>query len=106
MNQSGNDIREAIWFAVVACIAMLVLVILYQSGPIIGLHAGTDDATTPGVYWFLIAVCLSLCAIVPYLLKNSKPADFKIIAILLTAAAPAAIIAFVLFSLWRATGRD
>lgn len=102
--QSGNDIKEAIWFAVVACIAMLVLIILYQAGPIIGLHAGTDEATTPAVFWILIVVCLSLCAFVPFLLKNSKPMDFKIIAILLTAVVPAVIIAFLLFSLWRAAG--
>jgi amino acid transporter len=96
-----NDKKEAAWFAVVACIAMLVLVILYLSGPIIGAHIGMEETSTPGIYWVLVVVCLGLCALVPYLLKDSRPMDFKIIGILLTAVAPAAIIGFILFSLWR-----
>ena len=65
-----NDKSEAIRFVVVAGIAMLV------------------------------SVCLGLCALVPYLLKDAKPMDLKIIAILLTGIAPGALIGFVLFSLW------
>lgn len=97
-----NDKKEAVWFATVAAIAWLVLVILYQSSQIIGAYAGTGDASIPGTYWLSVAVCLALCALVPYLLKDSKPADFKIIAIVLTSAAPAIVIAFALFSVWRA----
>ncbi len=98
-----NDKKEAIWFAVVAGIALLVLVILHQSSGVIGAYTGTKEASTPGVYWVLVVTCLSLCALVPYLLKNSSPLDFKIIAVLLTGVAPAVLIGFVLFSLWRST---
>ena len=98
-----NDKKEAIWFAVVAGIALLVLAILHQSSGVIGAHTGTEEASTPGVYWILVVTCLSLCALVPYLLKDSRPLDFKIIAILLTGVAPAVLIGFVLFSLWRST---
>ena len=98
-----NDKKEAVWFAVVSVIALLVLVILQQSGEIIGARAAAEEVSIPGVYWALIVVCLSLCALVPYLLKESTPLDFKIIATLLTALAPAVLIGFVLFSLWRST---
>ena len=101
-----NEKKEAIWFAVVAAIAVLVLVILYQSSEIIEAHSGAEEAHTPGFYWLLVSVCLGLCALVPYLLNNSRPMDFKIIAILLTAVAPAVLIVFVLFSLWRAASPD
>jgi hypothetical protein len=96
-----NDKKEAVWFAVVSAIALLVLVILHQSGEIIGARAAVEEASIPIVYWVLVVVCLSLCALVPYLLKESKPLDFKIIATLLTALAPAVLVGFVLFSLWR-----
>ncbi len=99
-----NDKKEAIWFGVVAGIAMLVLVILHQSSGFIGAQAGTEEASIPGVYWVLVVTCLSLCALVSYLLKNSSPLDFKIIAVLLTGVAPAVLIGFVLFSVWRSTG--
>lgn len=99
-----NDKKEAIWFGVVAGIALLVLVILYESSGIIGAQAGTEEASTPGVYWVLVMICLSLCALVPYLLNDSRPLDFKIIAILLTGVAPAVLVGFVLFSVWRSTG--
>lgn len=96
-----NEKKEAVWFAAVAAIAWLVLVILYQSSVIIGAYAGTENASIPGIYWLSVAVCLALCALVPYLLKDSRPIDFKIIAILLTSVAPAIVIVFVLFSLWQ-----
>jgi hypothetical protein len=99
-----NDKKEAIWFGVVAVIALLVLIILHQSSGVIGAHTGTEEASTPGVFWVLVVTCLSLCALVPYLLKNSSPLDFKIIAILLTGVVPAILIGFVLFSVWRSTG--
>jgi len=99
-----NDKKEAIWFGVVAGIGLLVLIILYQSSGIIGLHAGTGQASNPGIFWVVVVLCLSLCALVPYLLKESTPRDFKIIAILLTSVAPAVLIGFVLFSLWNAPG--
>ena len=100
-----NDKKEAVWFAVVSIIALLVLVILHLSGEIIGARAGAgaEEVSIPSVYWVFVVVCLSLCALVPYLLKESTPLDFKIIATLLTALAPAVLIGFVLFSLWRST---
>lgn len=101
-----NEKKEAIWFAVVAAIGVLVLVILYQSSGIIEAYSGAEGAHTPAFYWVLVSLCLGLCALVPYLLSNSKPMDFKIIAILLTAVAPAVVIGFVLFSLWRAASPD
>ena len=96
-----NDKKEAAWFAVISVIAMLVLIILYQSGGTIEAHMGTEETSIPVVYWVLVVVCLGLCALVPFLLKDSTPMDFKIIAILLTAVAPAVLIGFILFSLWR-----
>ena len=96
-----NEKNEAVWFAVVAGIALLVLIILHQSGEIIGAYAAIEEASIPGVYWLFVAICLDLCALVPYLLKESRPMDFKIIAILLTAVAPTVLIGFILFSLWR-----
>ena len=85
----------------VAGIALLVLVILYQSGEIIAARAVTEGVSIPGVYWIAVVACLSLCGLVPYLLKDSDPMDFRIIAILLTAVAPAVLIGYLLFSLWR-----
>ena len=96
-----NDKKEAVWFAVVSVIALLILVILHQSGEIIGARAGLEEVSVPVVYWVVVVSCLGLCALVPYLLRESTPLDFKIIAILLTALAPAILVAFVLFSLWR-----
>ncbi len=101
-----NDKKEAAWFAVISVIAMLVLIILYQSGGIIEAHMGTEETSTPVVYWVLVVVCLCLCALVPFLLKDSTPMDFKIIAILLTAVAPAVLIGFILFSLWRSASPE
>jgi hypothetical protein len=96
-----NDKKEAAWFAVVSVIALLILVILHQSGEIIGARAGMEEVSVPVVYWVFVVACLGLCALVPYLLRESTPLDFKIIAILLTALAPVVLIGFVLFSLWR-----
>ena len=100
-NRSPNEKKEAIWFGVVAVIALLVLVILHQSGEIVADFMMLEEPSVPVIYWVLIVVCLSLCALVPYLLKDSKEMDFKIIAILLTSVAPIALICFILFSFWR-----
>lgn len=99
-----NDKKEAAWFAAVSIIGLLVLAILYQSSEIIAAHAGTADTGIPVIFWLSVVACLGLCALVPYLLKDSRPMDFKIIAILLTSVAPAVLIVFIVFSLWRAAG--
>lgn len=101
-----NDKKEAAWFAVVAGIALLVLVILYQSGEIIAARAVTEGVSIPGVFWISLVACVSLCGLVPYLLKESKPMDFRILAILLTAVAPMILIGYLLFSLWRSNEFD
>ena len=99
-----NDKKEAVWFAVISIIALLIVVILHLSSGIIEAHAATQEASTPVVFWVLVVACLGLCALVPYLLKDSSPVEFKIIAILLTAVGPAVVIGFVLFALWRSAG--
>ena len=96
-----NDRKEAVWFAVVSVISLLILVILHQTGEIVGARAGAEVASIPSVYWMLVVVCLSLCALVPYLLKDSKSMEFKVIATILTALAPTVVVGFALFSLWR-----
>jgi cytochrome bd-type quinol oxidase subunit 2 len=96
-----NDKKEAIWFAVVSIVALLVLIILHQTGEIVGARTGAEVANIPSVYWMLVVVCLSLCVLVPYLLKDSKSMEFKVIAIILTALAPTVVVGFALFSLWR-----
>jgi len=101
-----NDKKEAAWFAVVAGIALLVLVILYQSGEIIAARAMKEGVSIPGVFWISVVACLSLCGLVPYLLKDSQPMEFRIIAILLTAMAPVILIGYLLFSLWRSNEFD
>lgn len=101
-----NDKKEAAWFAAVSVIAVLVLIILYQSGEIIAARAVTEGVGIPGVFWISAVACLSLCGLVPYLLKDSEPMDFRIIAILLTAVAPAILIGYLLYSLWRSNEFD
>ena len=101
MQREVNDKKEAIWFAVVSIVALLVLVILHQTGEIVGARTGAEVANIPGVYWMLVVVCLSLCMLVPYLLKDSKSMEFKVIAILLTGLAPTVVVGFALFTLWR-----
>jgi Na+/alanine symporter len=104
MAVSINDKKEAVWFAAVAIIALLVLIILFQSNNIIEAYEKAGSASIPGTFWLIVGICSSLCALVPYLLKESKPIDFRIIGIVLTGVAPATLIVFVLFSLWRSVG--
>lgn len=96
-----NDKNEAVWFAVVSIVALLILVILHQTGGIVGARAGAEVVDIPSVYWMLVVVCLSLCMLIPYLLKDSESMGFKVIAIILTAIAPTVVVGFALFSLWR-----
>ena len=42
-----NDKKEAVWFAVVSVIVLLVLVIPHQSGEIIGIRAQAEEAIGP-----------------------------------------------------------
>lgn len=95
-----NDRKEALWFAVVSGIGMLFIIILIESSEAVAAYAETQAGSIPGSYWALVCIFLSLCALVPYLLYNSKPMDFRISAIVLTAIVPAATVVFITLKLW------
>jgi len=98
-----NAIREALWVVAMACIALLLIVELYLSSTTMAAHLETGNGIISNSFWVFVAASLSACALVPYLLRDSKPKDFKIIAIVLTAIAPAAAVIFIALNLWRVT---
>jgi hypothetical protein len=97
-----NDIKEALRFTVMAGIGLLFIIVLYQSGEVMATYTETGEGKVPVGYWPLVTVFLFLCALIPVLLRGSEPM-FKVIAISLTAIAPALAIAFVVANLWQFT---
>ena len=94
-----NDKYEAVWFAVLAGIGMLFLLLFHVTGRITAAHLATGESSIPVLYWLLVAVSLLLCALVPFLLRGSE-LFFRINAIVLTALLPAVAIVFVASNLW------
>jgi len=98
-----NDSKEALWVVAMAGIGLLFLVILYQMGQVMAAHAETGQARISETMWAGVAVALSLCAIIPYLLKDSKGLPFKVTAIVMTSITPAVTILFIVANLWHLT---
>jgi len=96
-----NDMKEALWVVAMAGIGMLFVIIFYQSGQVIAEYTEMGEASISGTFWVCVAVALSLCAMVPYLLKDSKGLPFKLIAILLTAITPAVTVVLVVANVWQ-----
>lgn len=97
-----TDIKEALWVTAMAGIGLLFLIVFYQSGQVMSTYAQTGQGEISLVYWLLVAAFLFLCTLVPVLLKDSEPL-FKVIAILLTAIAPAVTMVLVVANLWYLT---
>jgi len=51
-----------------AGIGLLVVIILHQSSTVMALYMETGQRSMPGSYWVVVAVSLSLCALIPNLL--------------------------------------
>jgi len=98
-----NDHKEALWVVAMAGIGLLFLVILYQMGQVMAAHAETGQARISGTMWASVGTALSLCALIPYLLKDSKGLPFKVIAIVMTSIAPAVTILFIVANLLQLT---
>jgi len=96
-----NDKKEAVWFAVLAGIGILFLLLFYVTGRITAAHLATGKSSIPVLYWLLVAIPLLLCALVPILLRGSE-LFFRINAIVLTAVLPAVAIVFLACNLWYA----
>lgn len=94
-----NDKKEALWFAVLAGIGMLFLLLFYVTDRITAAHLATGESSIPVLYWLLVAIPLLLCSLVPFLLRGSE-VFFRINAIVLTAILPAVAIVFLACNLW------
>jgi hypothetical protein len=97
-----TDIKEALWVTAMAVIGLLFLIVFRESGEVMATYAETGEVEISIVYWLLVAAFVFLCALIPVLLRDSEPL-FKVIAIALTAIAPAVTMAFVVANLWRLT---
>jgi hypothetical protein len=97
-------VREALWVACMAAIGLLVLLLLHLSGKImVQVEAAGQAPITPG-FWFVVALTLGLSALIPWLLRDSQPVGFRVLAVLFTALAPALLVLFLVVNLWVVTG--
>ncbi len=97
-------VREAMWVACMAAIGLLVLLLLHQSGEVMARFAATGRATIPVGPWVVATLSLTLCALIPWLLRDSQPRGFRVLAILFTALVPAALVVFLVANLWVVVG--
>ena len=93
------EIKEGLWIVAVACIGLLFLVLLHQSGGIMAEFSESGKKDIPILFWVLVTIFLTFCISVFVLLKNSKPIEFRITAFLLTGVAPIVAILFIVFNL-------
>ena len=98
-----NDNKEALWVVAMAGIGLLFLVILYQMGQVMAAYTETGQARISGAMWACVGVALFLCAMIPYLLKDSKGLPFKVTAIVMTSIAPTVTILFIVANLLQLT---
>lgn len=96
-------VREAMWIACMAAIGLLVLLLLHLSGEVMARFAATGAATIPARFWVAVVVSLALCALIPWLLRDSE-SGLRVLATLMTALAPAAVILFLVVNLWVVVG--
>ena len=96
--------KETVWYVILFLAPILSLRILYVSAKVAASYKATGTLAYPGGYWWIVAITLAMCALVPYLLKDSN-LRFRLGAIVLTSAAPAFLIIFALYRLWQIAGR-
>lgn len=82
------EIKEALWVVCMASIGLLFVVLLHQSGGIMGEYSRTGNTNIPLSFWALATIYLSLCVSVFILLRESEPIEFKITAFVLTGVVP------------------
>jgi len=97
-------VREAMWVSCMAAIGILVLLLLHLSGKVMARQAALGEATIPTGFWLVVVALLALCALVPWLLRDSQPPSFRVLATLLTALIPAAVTLFLVVNLWIVVG--
>lgn len=83
-----------------AGIGILFLIILYQSGQVMAAYDESGQGNISVLYWVLVFAILALCALIPILLRDSEPMEFKVLAILFTAIVPVVALAFVVGNVW------
>jgi len=98
-----REIKEAFWIVAMAAIGLLFIVVMHQSSTVMERVEASGSGTIPGAFWVTVTVALVLCALIPWLVNESREGGVRIIAILLTAVAPAGTILFVAWNLWRVT---
>jgi len=93
------EIQEALWVVCMACIGLLFIILLYQSGGIMAEFSKTGDTNIPLLFWMLVTIYISLCVSVFVLLRDSEPAEFKITALILTGVVPIVVIVLIIVKL-------
>jgi len=97
-------VREAMWITCMAAIGLLVLLLLHLSGKAMAHFAEAGQATIPTGFLLVAAVTLALCALIPWLLRDSESRGFRVLAIVMTALLPAALTLFLVVNLWIVVG--
>jgi preprotein translocase subunit SecG len=98
-NRKSLEIKEALWVLSMACIGLLFVVLLHQSGGIMAEFSRSGDSTIPFSFWILVTVLLFFCVSVFVLLKSSESKDFKFTAMLLTGVVPIVAVLFIVINL-------
>lgn len=80
--------KETVWYVLMFMTPWFALKVLASSGRAVADYQATGTFAYPPGYVLVASVTLLLCAIIPFLLKDSEHA-FKVSAIVLTSVAPA-----------------
>ena len=95
------EIKEAFWFVVTACIGLILLILLHQSGDVMGNFTQSGKKTIPTSFWILATIYLVASISVFPLLKDSKPVEFKVLGCLLTGVVPIVTLLLVVYNLLK-----
>lgn len=92
--------REAAWYVLLFITPYLAFSILVESHQAVLELESTGEFRYPGGYVLIAVLNLLLCALVPFLLKDSEP-SFRLGGILLTSIAPALLTGWVWYGVVR-----